>query len=125
MDNDTIVLQAKRSYWREFINSSTTNPNIKSGLQDALTFYGDTGFFDLNIQDIAFNHNQLVQAVVGESQAIIKEGEFRGKIEAQQFTKMLSDLKAEAAKMVNLLIGIKLLMKMVVLFSQIIKNGLK
>jgi hypothetical protein len=98
LNNDTIVLQAKRSYWREFINSSTTNPNIKSGLQDALTFYGDTGFFDLNIQDIAFNHNQLVQAVVGESQAIIKEGEFRGKIEAQQFTKMLSDLKAEAAK---------------------------
>ena len=98
LNNDTIVLQAKRSYWGEFINSSTTNPNIKSGLQDALTFYGDTGFFDLNIQDIAFNHNQLVQAVVGESQAIIKEGEFRGKIEAQQFTKMLSDLKAEAAK---------------------------
>lgn len=98
LNNDTIVLQAKRSYWREFINSSTTNPNIKSGLQDALTFYGDTGFFDLNIQDIAFNHNQLVQAVVGESQAIIKEGEFRGKIEAQQFAKMLSDLKAEAAK---------------------------
>lgn len=98
LNNDTIVLQAKRSYWREFINSSTTNPNIKSGLQEALTFYGDTGFFDLNIQDIAFNHNQLVQAVVGESQAIIKEGEFRGKIEAQQFTKMLSDLKAEAAK---------------------------
>ena len=98
LNNDTIVLQAKRSYWGEFINSSTTNPNIKSGLQDALTFYGDTGFFDLNIQDIAFNHNQLVQAVVGESQAIIKEGEFRGKIEAQQFAKMLSDLKAEAAK---------------------------
>ena len=98
LNNDTIVLQAKRSYWKEFINSSTTNPNIKSGLQDALTFYGDTGFFDLNIQDIAFNHNQLVQAVVGESQAIIKEGEFRGKIEAQQFAKMLSDLKAEAAK---------------------------
>lgn len=98
MNNDTIVLQAKRSYWRKFINSSTTNPNIKSGLQDALTFYGDTGFFDLNIQDTVFNHNQLVQAVVGESQAIIKEGEFRGKIEAQQFTKMLSDLKAEAAK---------------------------
>lgn len=98
LNNDTIVLQAKRSYWGGFINSSTTNPNIKSGLQDALTFYGDTGFFDLNIQDIAFNHNQLVQAVVGESQAIIKEGEFRGKIEAQQFTKMLSDLKAEAAK---------------------------
>lgn len=98
LNNDTIVLQAKRSYWREFINSSTTNPNIKSGLQDALTFYGDTGFFDLNIQDIAFNHNQLVQAVVGESQAIIKEGEFRGKIEAQQFAKMLSDLKTEAAK---------------------------
>lgn len=98
LNNDTIVLQAKRSYWGKFINSSTTNPNIKSGLQDALTFYGDTGFFDLNIQDIAFNHNQLVQAVVGESQAIIKEGEFRGKIEAQQFAKMLSDLKAEAAK---------------------------
>lgn len=98
LNNDTIVLQAKRSYWKEFINSSTTNPNIKSGLQDALTFYGDTGFFDLNIQDITFNHNQLVQAVVGESQAIIKEGEFRGKIEAQQFAKMLSDLKAEAAK---------------------------
>lgn len=98
LNNDTIVLQAKRSYWGEFINSSTTNPNIKSGLQDALTFYGDTGFFDLNIQDIAFNHNQLVQTVVGESQAIIKEGEFRGKIEAQQFAKMLSDLKAEAAK---------------------------
>ena len=98
LNNDTIVLQAKRSYWKEFINSSTTNPNIKSGLQGALTFYGDTGFFDLNIQDIAFNHNQLVQAVVSESQAIIKEGEFRGKIEAQQFAKMLSDLKAEAAK---------------------------
>lgn len=98
VNNDTIVLQAKRAYWIHYINERSTNPNIKSGIQDALTFYGDTGFFDLNIQDIAFNHNQLVQAVVSDTEARIKEGELNGKLEAKRFADMLKNLKAEAAK---------------------------
>lgn len=95
--NNTKIIQAKRKYINEFIKKTSTNPNVKEGLQTAFDIYGDTSKPDYWIQDIKFNRNPIIQAFVTEAEAVVQEARMTGKQEAVAFERRFNKLKAEAA----------------------------
>lgn len=97
IDNNTKVKKAMTMFLREFIKTNTTNPNIINGLIDPLENFTDINVFDRLLQDIKFNPNTIVQNIIKETNAIVKEAELKGKQEARKFLEEIDKIQKDYA----------------------------
>lgn len=70
----------------------STNPNIKSGFSDIRTRFGDTGWWDLHLSDIADINNKQIQIVVKAVNAELQQARFDALENQQAFVEKLNKL---------------------------------
>lgn len=75
-------------------NEYATNPNIRNGLLELRTQFGDTDWFDLQFSDVGELNNQQVQTVVKSVYSIINEAKLRASRAGVDFIKKFDEINS-------------------------------